>query len=220
MRKVLTRYWVSITAPVFFWSASLATASAVELVGRAVLPATTFAPGPTSGQLITSANGQTPPFFFKQPVQGFSAVLPGPRLGTFLVMVDNGFGAKANSPDALLRVYAVQPDFKTRQGGSGQVFAADVDTGEPLSVGFSADSFVQLHDGSTQAGFPIVAEQPTYPATTIAVDPQIQAGRQLTGGDFALESFRRAKDGTFWFGDDPASQHSWVRRTTPSSVAR
>jgi hypothetical protein len=27
-----------------------------------VLPADTFAPGPTSGQFITAANGRTPPF--------------------------------------------------------------------------------------------------------------------------------------------------------------
>jgi hypothetical protein len=198
--------------PVKFYGLTLITAQilsiclptmAVELVGRAVLPAATFAPGPTSGQLITGeTNGQTVPFVAQQPVQGFSAVLPGARPGTFLVMVDNGFGAKANSPDFLLRVYAVKPDFKTRSGGSGQVFAANIRTGETLKSGFTTDSFMQLNDEAGRAGFPIVAEQSTYPTTTIPVDPQIQTGRQLTGADFDLESFRKVSDGTFWFGDE------------------
>lgn len=46
------------------------------LQGRAVLPADTFAAGPTSGQFINGgANGRAAPFLNKQPVQGFSAVL-------------------------------------------------------------------------------------------------------------------------------------------------
>src|SRR3954464_5785903 len=82
-------------------------ANAAELLDRAVLPAATFAPGPTSGQFTSGANGFATPFVNQQPVQGFSAVLPGPRKGTYLVMPDNGFGSKSSSPDALLRVYAV-----------------------------------------------------------------------------------------------------------------
>ena len=76
-------------------SASLATlpqAHAAELLERAVLPAATFAPGPTSGQYTAGGNGIPTPFINRQPVQGFSAVLPGPVKGTFLVMSDNGFG--------------------------------------------------------------------------------------------------------------------------------
>ena len=49
------------------------------LVGRSVLPADSFVDGPdvpTSGQFITPANGRTPPFFHRQPLQGFSAILP------------------------------------------------------------------------------------------------------------------------------------------------
>lgn len=41
------------------------------LAGRAVLPADTFAPGPTSGQYIQGANGVSVPFRKRQPVQGF-----------------------------------------------------------------------------------------------------------------------------------------------------
>ena len=79
-------------------AAALAQA-APTLVGFARLPAGTFADGPTSGQFQAAANGVTPPYVGRQPVQGFSAVLAGPRDGTFYVMPDNGFGTQANSPD-------------------------------------------------------------------------------------------------------------------------
>jgi hypothetical protein len=55
-----------------------APAGATTLVGRAVLPAATFAPGPTSGQFITGANGVAVPFTDAQPVQGFSGIIAGP----------------------------------------------------------------------------------------------------------------------------------------------
>jgi len=74
-----------------------------------VVPADTFAPGPTSGQFITTANGRIPPFVAKQPVQGISAVLHGLQSDSF-AMEDNGFGAKGNSANFVLRVYHVQPD--------------------------------------------------------------------------------------------------------------
>ena len=53
-------------------------AVAAELLDRAVLPADTFSPGPTSGQYASGSNGVVLPLMNKQPVQGFSAVLPGP----------------------------------------------------------------------------------------------------------------------------------------------
>jgi len=176
-------------------------ASAAELLDRAVLPANTFSPGPTSGQFATGANGNVLPLINKQPIQGFSAVLPGPRKGTYLVMSDNGFGAKANSPDALLRVDAVKPDFET-----GEVKPVNRFTGEELAE-FTADSFFTLRDPWKKVPWPIVADGTNYPGTptgggSIAVDPAIKAGRLLTGGDFDIESIRRAPDGTFWFGDE------------------
>src|SRR5687767_14351999 len=71
-------------------------ADAQTLEALAVLPADTFAPGPTSGQFIMPANGRTPPFLNRQPVQGVSSVLRESN-GDYLGMSDNGFGAKANS---------------------------------------------------------------------------------------------------------------------------
>ena len=86
-------------------------AQATELVGFASLPADTFSPGPTAGEFVSSANGRTLPLVNQQAVQGFSAVLPGPRPGTFRVMPDNGFGTQANSPDAVLRrLQALHPE--------------------------------------------------------------------------------------------------------------
>lgn len=176
-------------------------AAAAELLGRAVLPAATFAPGPTSGQFTGGGNGFTTPFTGKQPVQGFSAVLPGPRKGTLLVMVDNGFGAKANSADALLRLYAVKPDWAT-----GQVFPVDRRTGAELPA-FGPESFITLRDPDRRMPFTIVADRDVYPGTStsgssIPVDPAIKAGRLLTGADLDIESVRRGADGTLWFGDE------------------
>ena len=156
-------------------------AVAAELLDRAVLPANTFSPGPTSGQYATGANGNVLPLINKQPVQGFSAVLRGPVKGTYLVMSDNGFGDKANSPDALLRVDAVKPDFET-----GAVTPVNRFTGEELAE-FTSDSFFTLRDPWKKVPWPIVADGTNYPGTpdgrrcAIPVDPAIKAGRLLTG---------------------------------------
>src|SRR5262245_13978146 len=119
-------------------------AFANELTGFALMPANTFAEGPTSGQFAgPGAGGNALPLVNKQPVQGISAVLAGPTDESFYVMADNGFGAKTNSADALLRIYAVKPDFKvwTRRGlrGSGTVAPASFQTGRALPS-FSAGS--------------------------------------------------------------------------------
>ncbi|WP_285707120.1 esterase-like activity of phytase family protein [Microtetraspora sp. NBRC 16547] len=84
------------------------------LTGFAVLPAETFVPGSEpSGSAIGSGpfNGISAPFA-GQPVQGFSGVLRR-RDGTFDVLSDNGYGAKANSADFLLRVHHIKPDVST-----------------------------------------------------------------------------------------------------------
>lgn len=143
------------------------------LAGRAVLPAATFAEGPKSGQYLggTAFNGQTAPFA-RQPVQGFSAVLPNGD-GSYLVMPDNGYGALENSADFNLRVYTVTPDFKTATGGSGAV---------------TVKSFIELKDPSKKIPF--------------AITNHFSAERVLTGADFDLEAMQRTPDGTLWFGDE------------------
>jgi len=161
-------------------------ADAQTLVGFAKLAADTFAPGPTSGQLIAPANSRVPPFVDKQPIQGFSNVLRAAN-GDFLAMPDNGYGAKENSSDYVLRVYRIAPDFRTTTGGSGSI---------------AVKSFITLRDPDHKIGFTIVADQATYPGSAIPVDAAIRDNRWLTGGDFDIESLREAHDGTLWFGDE------------------
>lgn len=150
-----------------------ASASAVTLEGRAVLPAETYAAGPPSGALLGTApvNAITPPFT-SQPVQGFSAVLPASH-GDWWVMADNGYGNIENSADFRLRMYRVSADLKTAHGGSGTIAVKDV---------------VELHDPDHRIPFAIVNA--------------FSDDRPLTGADFDLESVRRAPDGSLWFGDE------------------
>jgi hypothetical protein len=140
------------------------------LEARAVLSAETFAPGPPSGGAIGGPviNGISVPFA-SQPVQGFSAILPAGK-GSYWVMEDNGYGAKANSADFLLRVYHMTPHFETARGGAGTVDVGD---------------FVQLRDPDGKVPFALT-----------------RGDRLLTGADFDIESVRRAKDDTLWFGDE------------------
>jgi len=173
------------------------------LIGWAMLPAATFSDGPTTGQFAgTGQFGNTLPVVDRQVVQGFSAVLAGPAPGVYYVLTDNGFGAKNNSADALLRVYAVRPDFRTASGGTGTIAPADVRTGARLQ-GFSPDSFIQLRDPNRRLGFPLVADSPGYPGPGgVPVAPVIKSGRLLTGADLDVESVRVDRDGYWWFGDE------------------
>jgi glycerophosphoryl diester phosphodiesterase len=148
-------------------------ADQARLLGRAVLPARTFAPGPPSGTLLgsTPINGVPVPFS-DQPVQGFSAALPAGHR-RWWVMPDNGYGSIENSADFNLRVYLVKPHFKTAFGGSGRVDVL---------------RFIQLHDPDHKIPFALVNNWTRR--------------RVLTGADFDIESMQRARDGSLWFGDE------------------
>jgi glycerophosphoryl diester phosphodiesterase len=148
--------------------------AADKLEARAVLPADTFAPGPTSGRQLGAAaiNGVVPPFLNRQPVQGFSAVLNNYD-GTYLVMCDNGYGNLENSYDFELRVYRIRPDFRTKSGGSGQI---------QLLSSFG------LRDPDKKIPWTITNF--------------FTSERVLTGADFDIESMQRTADGTLWFGDE------------------
>ena len=139
------------------------------LLARAILPSDAYQPGPPSGALLTGdLNGVSIPFP-GQPIPGFSAVLDAGH-GEFWAMPDNGYGAKTNSADFLLRLYRIRPDFETASGGSGAVAVV---------------SFLQLRDPDYRVPFALT-----------------RSDRLLTGADFDLEAVRRAKDGTFWFGEE------------------
>jgi len=148
--------------------------SGAELIGYAELPADTFAPGPDSGQFEGNGNKLAAPRFAGQPIQGFSAIQFGTQAGSYWVMPDNGFGAKYNSPDYLLRLYQIAPAPKTLEGGTGEV-AIDA-------------RFIQLRDPEQKIPFMIVNE--------------FTRDRLLTGFDFDIESFVVAADGTLWIGDE------------------
>ena len=49
-----------------------------------------------------------------QAVQGLSGI-KNLKDGTFLTITDNGFGSKANSPDAMLMFHVLKPDWKERR---------------------------------------------------------------------------------------------------------
>ena len=108
------------------------------LLGRAILPSDAYQPGPPSGALVAPENGVTPPFP-GQPIPGFSAVLDAGH-GNFWAMPDNGYGAKGNSGDFLLRLYKVRPQFRTQRGGDGSVDVL---------------SFIQLRDPDGHVPFPL-----------------------------------------------------------------
>ena len=149
------------------------------LVGRAVLPADSFAPGPTSGQYISgnetdTINGIPFPFINKQPIQGFSSVLNNLD-GTYLALSDNGFGSIENSVDYNLRLYTIQPKFESflRFTGKGNI---------------NVKNFIELKDPNRNIPFAIVNE--------------FSDNRVLTGADFDIESVQRDAKGDLWIGDE------------------
>ncbi len=182
---------------------STAQAASATLEGWALMPANTFADGPTSGQFASGAGGNPLPLLNKQPVQGFSAVLAGPTAGSYYFMPDNGFGAKENSGDTLLRIYAVTPDFKTATGGTGAVSAANYQTGAAVG-GFTSSSYITLSDPNNLLSIKVQADYSRYynSAANPLVDASIRSGRLLTGADLDIESVRKDKNGNLWFGDE------------------
>jgi len=184
--------------------ASGAASAQGTLSGWAIMPANTFSDGPTSGQFAGSgAGGNALPLINLQPVQGLSAVLNGPTPGSYLVMTDNGFGAKTNSADALLRMYAVQPNWRTAAGGSGTIAPVGFNDGSAQGA-FNATTRIQLADPDRKLGFAIQADFSNYynNAANPLVDPAIRSGRLLTGADLDTESVRKDKNGNLWFGEE------------------
>jgi hypothetical protein len=168
MKVVATAVTAAASLAVFAALAGASDASEPTLLARAILPSDAYQPGPPSGAAVAPNNGVTPPFP-GQPIPGFSAVLDAGH-GEFWGMPDNGYGAKTNSADFLLRLYRIRPDFETAAGGTGTVGVL---------------GFLQLRDPDGRIPFALT-----------------RSDRLLTGADFDLEAVRRAKDGTFWFGEE------------------
>jgi hypothetical protein len=69
-----------------------------------------------------------------QPVQGLSGI-KNQGDGSFLTLSDNGFGNKANSPDAMLMFHVVKPDWKTGAvGRTSTGFLHDPDRKVPFRI--------------------------------------------------------------------------------------
>lgn len=123
-----------------------------DLAGLAILPADTFAVGPSSGAFVRDgvrAKAQFP----SQPVQGVSSLSPDAD-GWFWALSDNGFGSRLNSPDYLLRIYRMRPLFGPRR--------VDV-----------APQFISLRDPDRRVPFRIVNEDTTDRLLTGAdLDPE------------------------------------------------
>jgi glycerophosphoryl diester phosphodiesterase len=110
--------------------------------------------------------------FAGQVIPGFSAMLENGD-GTFWAQPDNGFGSKANSADFLLRNYLIRPNWHTARGGAGTIDVL---------------RHVSYNDRDRVLDVPIVNDDTEE--------------RLLTGADFDIESIVRAKDGTFWVGEE------------------
>ncbi|WP_424814645.1 esterase-like activity of phytase family protein [Roseococcus sp. YIM B11640] len=134
-----------------------------RLAGHALLPAATFTPPPEgappgfdiSGRFNGAENariaqpesvmGNTGAAygnrdtgirlpFRGQPVQGFSGIKPAGN-GAYWVLTDNGFGARANSPDAMLMFHRIRPDFATGQVTVEQtIFLSDPNSVVPFRI--------------------------------------------------------------------------------------
>lgn len=129
------------------------------LAGHAILPAASFveAPGDAPAFLRTSGKfagpapiridvpGSVPGKdgrretglsfpFSGQPLQGFSGIRSMGD-GTFWVVTDNGFGSKANSPDAMLMANHYNVDWRTgRVSRIGGLFLNDPDKKVPFLI--------------------------------------------------------------------------------------
>ncbi|WP_205752307.1 esterase-like activity of phytase family protein [Cryptosporangium phraense] len=167
----------ALAAVVLTATPSDAHSARTTLIGRAGIPATDYQPGPVSGTALDPAtvNGVTPPFD-GQPIPGFSAAITGRHRGQLLAMPDNGFGAKTNSADFLLRAYYVTPRYRTGPSTSSAL--------APVSI----DGFVSFRDPDHKIPFPIVNES--------------TKDRLLTGADFDIESLQRDAAGNLWIGDE------------------
>ena len=116
----------------FLLSTTLSSVAQTEfeavLAGHAVLPAKTLVAAPADApealKVSGKYTGKTPQRLTGAPTDGDGLPLNGQPLqgfsgiknlgdGTYLVGTDNGFGAKVNSPDAMLMFHIVKPNFET-----------------------------------------------------------------------------------------------------------
>ena len=117
--------------------------------------------------------------------------------------MDNGFGAKSNSADSLLRVFAIRLTFARRRAARARSPPVDFRRGTTLPS-FTSDSYITLRDPDGKSwGFRSwrTGSLSRTPAT-VPVATAIRRDRLLTGADLDPESIRKDRNGHFWFGDE------------------
>ena len=157
------------------------------LSAYSVLPTRTYVPGSETSGHWTTGNAAVPAPYAGQPVQGFSGT-HALGDGSFLVLSDNGFGAKANSADFLLAVHRITPETDDPDG-SGETSYDE--TAFTISDPDHLIPWTTWRDGGCAAAASLPAGY-TCPAPD----------RRLTGWDFDPESIQVARDGTFWVGEE------------------
>ncbi|MCI2239345.1 esterase-like activity of phytase family protein [Paenibacillus sp. TRM 82003] len=196
-------------------------AQSARLVGHHVLPAATFGEPVPSGSAIEGANGVAVPFD-AQPVQGFSGNLVQPD-GSWLVLSDNGYGAKANSADFLLAVHRLQP----AEDGSVELVPGGFTLSDPYrhvsweltredrrltGADFDVESFRQAPDGTfwfgeefgpyllhTDAAGRLVEAPVPLPGVSSPDDPALGDAEPNLGGSKGFEGMAISSDGRYLF---------------------
>lgn len=94
-------------------------------------------PGDTGASYGNHSTGINLPFL-GQPIQGFSGfAMTKAADGSIYVLIDNGFGSKANSPDALLMFNRMTPDFDSGEVAINEtVFLHDPDKKVPFRIAY------------------------------------------------------------------------------------
>ncbi|MDO5632423.1 MAG: esterase-like activity of phytase family protein [Paracoccus sp. (in: a-proteobacteria)] len=94
-------------------------------------------PGDTGAAYGSHPTGISLPFL-GQPIQGFSGfAMNRAEDGAVYVLIDNGFGSKANSPDALLMFNRMTPDFESGKVAITEtVFLHDPDHKVPFRIAY------------------------------------------------------------------------------------
>lgn len=153
------------------------------LIGRSILPTETYVPNSEPSGFFAKGSSAVAAPFKGQPVQGFSGTHRYAD-GSYLVLSDNGFGAKGNSQDYLLSVHHIKPNTKT---GKTAYLSTPIVFTDPNNL----ISWPIWRDGGCTAANKL-PEGYTCPT----------ADRKLTGWDFDVESMQISADGSIWVGEE------------------
>ncbi len=148
------------------------------------MPLNTYTAGPFSQH--QGSNTWAPPS--SQIVGGFSAAEKAAD-GSYIFLIDTGFGPKSSSLSSLLGLYDLKIDFNDFQG--------NIKNTEVLKLIRFNDSDNKL-SFAKQVDFEFYGNNPK----NNPVDAIIKKGKLLTGGDIDPESFRVDYKGNIWVGDE------------------